>query len=511
VEEAVHRFVRLLRRQGVRIGVSEALDAMTASAQTGVLSDREITRAALRVCLIKDRRDEEAFDRVFDLFFGLRVVDPPEDVGHGHAHDDLEDTGTLEHFTLSEDPSDIPEQGHSHGKPDDIREFFNPEDLAQQYNLHQEANKLDLASLTDEIVLSADNQSLQDQAARVQLTTNRLANPGRPGDLITTPGVELDVQLSVAQEGTLLDWLNDYLDTGDDGRGLDPEELAALRARLAGLLEGLPQKLRSHLEALMAAEAELETREVQARGVERVGEHERAELEESVRRLIRSLRGAPRSRRTVAARGTVDGRRTMRTNMRYDGIPFRPVTVSKVSDRPRLVILTDVSLSVRATARFTLHLVHGLQSLASSVRSFAFVSDLVEITDLFAEHPLDEALGLVVAGLPAGGVLDVDADSDHGAAFGTFLEQFGSAVNRRTTVVILGDGRNNGKDPNLAALEEISRRARETVWLTPEPRYSWRLGSCDLPAYAAYCDRVQVVRDLAGLERATDARTEVPQ
>jgi uncharacterized protein len=230
-----------------------------------------------------------------------------------------------------------------------------------------------------------------------------------------------------------------------------------------------------------------------------------------VRRLIRSLRGAPRSRRTVAARGTVDGRRTMRTNMRYDGIPFRPVTVAKVSDRPRLVILTDVSLSVRATARFTLHLVHGLQALASSVRSFAFVSDLVEITDLFAEHPLDEALGLVVAGLPAGGVLDVDADSDHGAAFGTFLEEFGSAVNRRTTVVILGDGRNNGRDPNLAALEEISRRARETVWLTPEPRYSWGLGSCDLPAYAVYCDRVQVVRDLVGLERASVALTEVPQ
>ena len=171
MEEAVHRFVRLLRRQGVRIGVSEAIDAMSASAQSGVLSDRETTRAALRVCLIKDRRDEGTFDRVFDLFFGLRAVDAPDDGGHGHAHDDLADTGTLESFTLSEEPSDIPQQGHSHGKPDDIREFFNPEDLAQQYNLHQEANKLDLASLTDEIVLSADNQSLQDQAARVQLST----------------------------------------------------------------------------------------------------------------------------------------------------------------------------------------------------------------------------------------------------------------------------------------------------------------------------------------------------
>ena len=68
-------------------------------------------------------------------------------------------------------------------------------------------------------------------------------------------------------------------------------------------------------------------------------------------------------------------------------------------------------------------------------------------------------------------------------------------------MLVLGDGRTNGRDPNLAAFEEITRRARETIWLTPEPRYSWGLGSCDLPAYAEFCSRVRVVRDLGGLER----------
>jgi uncharacterized protein len=68
--------------------------------------------------------------------------------------------------------------------------------------------------------------------------------------------------------------------------------------------------------------------------------------------------------------------------------------------------------------------------------------------------------------------------------------------------LVLGDARNNGNDPNLGAFEEITRRARETIWLTPEPRYSWCLGTCDLPAYAEFCDRVRVVRDLSGLERA---------
>lgn len=73
-------------------------------------------------------------------------------------------------------------------------------------------------------------------------------------------------------------------------------------------------------------------------------------------------------------------------------------------------------------------------------------------------------------------------------------------MSRRTTLLVLGDGRNNGKDPNLAAFQEISRRARETIWLTPEPRYSWGLGGCDLPRYAEFCDRVRVVGDLSGLE-----------
>jgi len=504
MDSALHRFVRLLRLHGLRIGISEAVDASRAAAAPGILADRELLRCALRVSLVKDCRDEAEFDRIFDLFFGLRpVVAPAEGHGHSHAHDDLSDQGALERFTLSEEPGTTPTQGHSHGKPVDIRDFFRPEDLAQQYNLHQEANKLDLASMTDEIVLSADSPGSREEAARVQLTTSRLHNPGRPGKLVEAPGTQLDVELTVAQEMALLSWLGDRDDEDAPGTGLDRDEIAVLRAQLAGLLDGLPEALRDHLEALLSVGFEAESREVSAHGVDHVAESERASLEDSLRRLIHGLHGAPRARRKVAARGSVDGSRTMRSSLRYDGIPFRPVTVARVADRPRLLVLTDVSLSVRSAARFTLQFVHGLQGMVAHVRTFAFVSDLVEVTDLFDEHSLEEALSLTVAGLPAGGVLDVDADSDYGNAFSTFLEEFGGAINRRTTVIVLGDGRGNGTDPAIGTFEEITRRARETIWITPEPRYSWSLGSCDLPAYAAHCDRVHVVRDLAGLDRIT--------
>ena len=376
--------------------------------------------------------------------------------------------------------------------------------MAQQYNLHQEANTLDMASLTDEIVLSADTVGGPGDAARVQISTSRLHNPGTPGQLAQRPGLRLHADLTVAQEMALLDWLADSL--AEEGyAGDDLASLSSLREALAPLLAGLPEKLKEHLERLMALDREVEAREVRATRAETIDENERAELEESLRRLLRSLRGAPRPRRKAAARGVVDGARTMRANMRYDGIPFRPVTVSKVEDRPRLLVLCDVSLSVRAAARFTLHLVHSLQSVASQVRTFVFVDDCVEITDLFAEHRIEEALSLVMSGLPAGGLVDVDGDSDYGSAFASFLEDHGSAGTWRTTLVVLGDGRGNGNDPRIPAFEELTRRARETVWLTPEPKYSWPLGRCDLPLYAEYCDRVQVVRNLHGLDLAAEA------
>ncbi|GAB3216636.1 VWA domain-containing protein [Mycolicibacterium hippocampi] len=498
MEATLHRFVRLLRLGGVRVSIPEVLDAMRCAGQPGVLTSRTVLRNALRVALVKDKRDEPVFDEIFEAFFSLvRIGGVDNGHGHSHAHDDLVDSGELESFTLSEEPSDTPEEGHDHGKPSSIRDYFKQEDLAQRYNLHQEANKIDLAALTDEIVFSKEALRGADSSYRVQLSADRLSGAGPPGDLASSRGTPVDAELTITEQDVLLGWLADEL--GTDG---DESDAAALRQRLAGLLENLPQALKRHLEALMALETKIiesrEQREAVLSGADRLGEAERAEIEDSLRRLARTLHGALTHRRSAAAAGRVDSGRTMRRNMRFDGVPFMPVTVRRTEDRPRLVVLADVSLSVRATSRFTLNLVHGLQDLFTQVRSFVFVADVAETTELFRDHPSDRALRLIFGG----DVVDTAADSDYGSVFGDFLAEHSSAVTRRTTVLVLGDGRNNARDPNLSAFEEITRRARETVWLTPEPRYSWGLGSCDLPAYAEFCDRVRVVRDLTGLEHA---------
>src|SRR3954447_14615455 len=248
MEAGIHRFVRLLRIRGVRGSVSQAVDAMRCAAQPGVLADKAVLKEALRVALVKDRRDEATFDEVFDLFFALvQVGGADTGHGHGHGHGDLSDQGTLDDVTFSEDPSETPQQGHEHGKPVDIRHYFDPEDLAQQYNLHQEANKIDVAAMTEEIVFSKDGQGQPlSEGNRVQIETGRLSGAGLPGDISTATGTTVDADLSVAEQEALLGWLTaaeeEVAEQGTE------DDAAALRRRLAGVLQNLPEAIKAHLE-----------------------------------------------------------------------------------------------------------------------------------------------------------------------------------------------------------------------------------------------------------------------
>ena len=131
MQETIHRFARFLRLAGIRISVAEVLDAAAAAAQPGIIGDRATLREALLVTLVKDRRDRESFDAVFDAFFSLRPVWTSSGGEHSHAHDDLTDEGEMDRYTLSEEPSQTPDFGHSHDKPKDIRDFFDAD--AQAY------------------------------------------------------------------------------------------------------------------------------------------------------------------------------------------------------------------------------------------------------------------------------------------------------------------------------------------------------------------------------------------
>jgi uncharacterized protein with von Willebrand factor type A (vWA) domain len=165
-----------------------------------------------------------------------------------------------------------------------------------------------------------------------------------------------------------------------------------------------------------------------------------------------------------------------------------------------VVVLCDVSESVRNVSRLMLLFTHTLQSLFARVRSFVFVSDLGEVTDLFRSLEPERALDLAVTGK----AVSLQSNSNYGHALASFVRRELPAVTRRTTVLIIGDGRNNQNPPNVWALREIRRKARRVVWICPEERRAWGVGDSEMDLYARVCDQVVIVQSLSDLDRLAD-------
>ena len=187
--------------------------------------------------------------------------------------------------------------------------------------------------------------------------------------------------------------------------------------------------------------------------------------------------------------------------MATGGVPFALSRKKKRRDKPRLVLLCDVSDSMRAVARFMLELTYSAQELFDRTRSFVFVSELAEATELFAREPMRVALGHAYGG----GVVSVAENSNYGRVLRSFEREFVSELDKRTTVVVLGDGRTNYHDDAADVLDAIRTRARALLWLCPESRGNWATGDSAMNRYAPKCSRVLEVRCAADLQQAARA------
>jgi uncharacterized protein with von Willebrand factor type A (vWA) domain len=495
VDRILNDFMGLLRRHDVRVSPAEGLDALESLRHVG-LSDRATVRDALRTTLVKSAEDVETFDRLFDLFFGLRSEPPPAAAVHPHVH---ESGSAPTELRLGEDlEGEPPEEDRSHADEDtqavDLRRFLPEEHLRPSHDVHGETERLRLSVFGQNLVLQRNPDALRDALSRVthQLRVKR-ARSFNPGGIAAETGAEeLPIELPAPALAELVEDLREL--------GVDEELIQAVTAQADDILRAMPELLEALLERQRRLQENAADRDDAAsrrslRTLLELPAAEQRELEAAIRRLGREIHGA-RGRRLKRDRiGRISLPHTLRRNLGYEGVPFEPVLRRRRETRPRLVVLCDVSLSTRNIARFWLHLVYQLQDLFSKVRTFVFVADLVEVTGLFEDYRLGGAVDRIFSGA----LIDADENSDFGRAAGQFNAAFAGAVNNRTTVVILGDGRNNGRRPGEDALEEIARHARQVVWITPEPRWSWTLGGCDLQRYARICDRVEVVRNVAEL------------
>ncbi|MER3400623.1 MAG: hypothetical protein C4313_05765, partial [Thermoflexus sp.] len=221
-------------------------------------------------------------------------------------------------------------------------------------------------------------------------------------------------------------------------------------------------------------------------------------MRQMVARLAARLRTRAALRMKRGDGRRLDAKATLRANLRHAGVPF-DLRFRRRHLKPRLAVLCDLSTSVRHCSEFFLHLIYLLQDQISRTRSFVFIDDLAEITPIFAEHRPEEAVRWVLQEHPPGYY-----NTDLGNSLATFCRDHLDAVDRRTTVIIVGDGRNNYNDPRLDCLEIIRRRAKRILWFNPEPRWLWGTGDSDMPLYASLCAAVHQVQNLAELAEAID-------
>jgi uncharacterized protein len=285
-----------------------------------------------------------------------------------------------------------------------------------------------------------------------------------------------------------------------DGRG------DALADALAKELERAEEDVRVHVQKtyearLAEVERERGRRTAETTPFASLGDAEIEEVRRAVRRCAERLRGGARVRARRALRGRIDPHRTLRRALRTGGVPFMPARRRRRRDRPKLVLLCDVSDSVRGAAAFLLEFTYAAQELFSRTRSFVFVSELGETTDLFEREPVRVA----IARAWGGGVIRSGDNSNYGRVLRAFEARHLRDLDRRTTVVILGDGRTNYHDAAPEVLDRVRAHCKALVWLCPEPRGLWSQGDSAMAAYATRCTAVYEVRTAADLENA--ART----
>jgi hypothetical protein len=218
-------------------------------------------------------------------------------------------------------------------------------------------------------------------------------------------------------------------------------------------------------------------------------------MEDVVSCMIHRLKKDVRRTHERQKRGKLHVIKTLQRNYRHGMIPFLLSLRRKRKERPRLVVLCDVSYSVSHASRFMLLILQTLHKRLMDVRSFIFIREVEEITDLLINMPVNS----ILEAIDEGNLMDLDENSDYGHAFSTFKDKYLESLRGKPTIIILGDGRNNYKKPNDCALGEIIERAGYTLWLTPEERDIWDIGDCLIELYGSYCDRVEVARNVEEL------------
>ena len=458
MDERILEFIGDLRRGEIRVSTTEAMDALQAASEVGV-GEREDFRAALASTLVKESRDLPTFNRLFDLyFFDLRALGA--------------------------------EAAKSLGREDPWAKQLLARLLAEA--------ELELDPLA-EMLLTADGSSLElavRQGGRA-VGLERLFYFLQVGYFSRRiwdqfPWEEIEADLEALMQAA-------------EAQGLDPGALARLRTYMELRLEAFRRLIRQHVQRELdrrgQGQSERLRQELLAdKPLFTLSPDEVAQMKAVVARLARKIKDALALRQRREDQGKLDPKRTFRASLKYGGVPLDLRWRRRHREKPRLVTLCDVSDSVRNASRFMLQLVWNLQDCFSKVQSFAFVSEIAEVSDAFRTLPVERAVEYALGHAR----IDYHSRSDFGYAFARFCGESLDRLDRKTTLLILGDARNNYNDPQAWTLRLMRERVKGIIWLNPEGQWGWGVGDSVMPLYAPHCDIVRECRTLSQLAEVVD-------
>ena len=469
MQKKIVEFTNLLRKSGVRVSVAEAIDAFRALDELS-LDDRAIFRDALRSAMVKRAEDIASYDQLFDLFWS-------------GFYDNLR--GAFDNMA-----GDLAAQGI------DLDQLMR---MLQEQLESMEPGSLDLSELA-RALLTADLSQLEQliRDAGEQAGISRIENLLQIGFFSRRMLERMNAE-GAAQE------LRD-LAARLRAQGLSDDQAEALRGLADRLLEALRRSVRNFAERELQKQnydyMERFRREtLTEKSFYHLTEDEIRQMREVVTRLAQRIKNVLSIRRRRMKKGKLDLHTTLRRNMARGGVPFEVTFKHRKKDRPKLVILCDVSSSVANVSRFMLQFVYSLQEAFTKIRSFVFVSELGEVTQVFRDHDINDAIEKALDG---GDVINVYTRSNFGQAFYGFWQNYLSAVDKRTTVLVLGDARNNYNDPRAWCLREVKTKAKNVVWLNPESPGAWGFGDSVMDRYLPACDVAEECRNLRQLSKVVD-------
>jgi uncharacterized protein with von Willebrand factor type A (vWA) domain len=419
-------FCEELRGEGVAVGTSELLDAIAALEQVPWTS-RDDFREALATTLAKSREDRRLFELLFERWF-FRTAEA-EAVERG-----------------------IGEEGHR----------------------HEGSERLDVEELSERVRRAiADG----DESAMRDLARLAIAAFGRQGEGSGVVGV--DVQRIRRTLG-----LSTGSQTAADGSGDEPPPLE--REQLSRFERHLRRELeRDLIERTSTLPPSRPLAELD-RALPTSPTQDLAAVHRAVSQMKRRLATLGHEQRGRRRGRAVDVRRTMRASLETGGVPLRLRYRPRRPRRPEIYVLCDVSTSVTSASVFFLSVLHALHDSFRKLRSFVFIERISEVTEVFERERDFRAIAERIS--REGGVADVSGYTDYGRVWLELLAEISDDLDPRSTVIVLGDARTNGREPHAEIFARIAERAGRLFWLNPEPRLYWNYGDSVMAAYERYCD-----------------------